>query len=84
MLNNSSKKSNYKLIILGDAYDLKKIYFENKDLYFVGLHKPNNLSKWYRTADIFINLAWIEPSGNVQQEAIACGLPVICCNNQYN
>lgn len=81
LLNNSSKKSNYKLIILGDAYDLKKIYFENKDLYFVGLHKPNNLSKWYRTADIFINLAWIEPSGNVQQEAIACGLPVICCNN---
>ena len=81
LLNNDSKNSRFKLIILGDLYNIDKKYFKNKNLYFVGLHKPVNLPKWYRTADIFVHLAWIEPSGNVQQEAIACGLPTICCNN---
>lgn len=67
----------YKLIILGG----KKIKNDNPNIFFVGEVTPNQLSPWYRTADIYIHLAWIEPCGNTQIEAMASGLPVICCNN---
>ena len=33
----------------------------------------NSLSKWYRSADIYLHLAWIEPCGNTQIEAMAQG-----------
>ena len=39
------------------------------------------ISFLHRTADIYVHLAWIEPCGNTQIEAMACGLPVVCCNN---
>ena len=47
----------------------------------VGYVPPEELPDWYRTGDIFLQLAWIEPYGNTQIEAMACGLPVICTNN---
>jgi len=75
---NEVDKYNYKLIILGNNKDRKQ---SDKNIYFAGEIKPYNLGNWYRTADIYIHLAWIEPCGNTQIEAMACGLPVICCNN---
>lgn len=75
---NTSKK--YKLIILGKS-DLFKNFQNNKQIIFAGEIKPSNLAAWYRTADVYIHLAWIEPAGNTQNEAIGCGLPVICSNN---
>lgn len=68
----------YKLIILGGK---KKNNNQNPNIFFIGEVKPNELSAWYRTADIYIHLAWIEPCGNTQIEAMASGLPVVCCNN---
>lgn len=75
---NEKDSNQYKLIILGQN---SKNQIKDKNIYFAGEVKPNNLANWYRTADIYIHLAWIEPCGNTQIEAMACGLPVICCNN---
>ena len=68
------------MIILGKS-DLFKNFQNNKQIIFAGEIKPSNLAAWYRTADVYIHLAWIEPAGNTQNEAIGCGLPVICSNN---
>ena len=48
---------------------------------FIGHVRSTQLGDWYRTGDIFLQLAWIEPSGNTQLEAMACGLPTVCMNN---
>lgn len=77
---NQNRSAHYKLIILGKS-NLSKKYKNNKKIIFAGEIKPANLAAWYRTADVYIHLAWIEPAGNTQNEAIGCGLPVICSNN---
>lgn len=69
----------YKLIVLGGNKINK--HYANDNIIFAGEVSPNKLAKWYRTADIYVHLAWIEPCGNTQIEAMACGLPVVCCNN---
>ena len=74
---NSQNSHKYKLIILGG----EKKSFNNQNIISIGEVSPNSLSKWYRTADIYLHLAWIEPCGNTQIEAMASGVPVICCNN---
>ena len=71
-------KELYKLIVLGDK---KRSIDNNSNIFYVGEIKPDELSPWYRTADVYIHLAWLEPCGNTQIEAMASGLPVICCNN---
>ena len=75
MLN--SQREKYKLIVLGDNYE----NINNQNIIFAGEQKPQDLPNWYRTGDVYLHLAWIEPCGNTQTEAMACGLPTICCNN---
>ena len=77
---NKNKNKNYKLIVLGYT-KLSKYFKNNKNIIFAGEIKPKNLPTWYRSAHIYIHLAWIEPAGNTQNEAMGCGLPVVCCNN---
>jgi glycosyltransferase involved in cell wall biosynthesis len=74
---NVKSTNEYKLIVLGD--NSKKNL--GKNIFNVGDISPSELSPWYRTANIYIHLAWIEPCGNTQIEAMASGLPVVCCNN---
>jgi len=71
------KVKNLKLIILG-YYNKKKI---DKDIIIAGNIFPYNLPAWYRTADMYIHLAWVDQNPNTLVEAIACGLPSICSNN---
>ena len=51
------------------------------DVIVVGEVSPNELASWYRTGDVFLHLAWIEPCGNTHVEAMASGLPTLCTNN---
>jgi len=74
----NSKIDNYKLIVLGGGADVD---LNNKNIIYPGEIEPDSLPAWYRTADIYLHLAWIEPCGNTQIEAMACGLPVLCTNN---
>ena len=74
----SKNGKNYKLLVLGGNADYIK---KDKDIIYAGKVNPKQLPTWYRTGDIFIHLSWIEPCGNTQIEAMACGLPVVCTNN---
>ncbi len=69
--------NNLKLIILGE-YNLKKI---EPDIILAGNIEHYNLPEWYRTANVYIHLSWIDHSPNTLVEAIACGLPSLCTNN---
>jgi len=74
------KKNNvgeYKLIVLGGNPDF---IVDDEDIIYIGEIKPDDLASWYRTGDIYLHLAWLEPAGNTQLEAMSCGLPVICSN----
>jgi glycosyltransferase involved in cell wall biosynthesis len=73
-----SDRQSYKLLVLGGEPDYVE---KDKDIIYVGKVDPRQLPAWYRTGDIFIHLSWIEPCGNTQIEAMACGLPVVCTNN---
>jgi glycosyltransferase involved in cell wall biosynthesis len=80
LFNRMRKTSKYacKLLVLGGNPDY---VVEDKDIIYVGEVKPDVLPPWYRTADLYVHLAWIEPCGNTQIEAMACGLPIVCTNN---
>lgn len=73
----NEKKKRYKLIVLGEDINQKNL----DDVYFVGKVDLDDLPFWYRAADVYLHLCWIEACGNTQIEALACGLPVLCCNN---
>jgi len=75
---NARSKHSYRLLVLG----AKPNHIRTAEgVIFCGEIKPKDLPRWYRTGDIYVHLAWIEPCGNTQIEAMACGLPVICTNN---
>ncbi len=74
---NSQNKFKYKLLVLGKS----ESQILNKDVIYTGHISHYNLPQYYRSGDIYLHLAWIEPCGNTQIEAMSCGLPVICCNN---
>ena len=73
-----ASKCAWKLLVLGGNPDY---VVEDKDVIYVGEVNPDELPSWYRTADLYVHLAWIEPCGNTQIEAMACGLPIVCTNN---
>ena len=72
-----SKIRKLKLIILGN-YN-KKI--TDPDIVVAGNISPDHLPEWYRSANLYIHLSWIDQNPNTLVEAIACGLPSICTNN---
>ena len=74
---NSQNKFKYKLLVLGKSEDR----ISNTNVIYTGHINHYNLPQYYRSGDIYLHLAWIEPCGNTQIEAMSCGLPVICCNN---
>ena len=69
-----SKIRKLKLIILGN-YN-KKI--TDPDIFVAGNISPDHLPEWYRSANLYIHLSWIDQNPNTLVEAIACGLPSIC------
>ena len=73
--------NNLVLIILGDK---KNIYNNDKDIIFAGYVEERDLPYWYRSSNLYLHLAWIEPNANSQAEAIASGLPSLCANNGGN
>jgi len=72
---------NFKLLVLGSFPD--KIVHQNNynDVFFAGDIDFRDLPKWYRSANLFLHMAWIEPLGNSPLEAIASGIPILCVNN---
>src|SRR5690606_17211466 len=68
----------FKLLVLGKNPDY---VVNDKDIKYVGEIPSEDLPSWYRSGNLYLHLATLEPCGNTQIEAIACGLPTICTNN---
>jgi glycosyltransferase involved in cell wall biosynthesis len=77
----AQKKKKLKLIIIGSNANNAIV---DPDIIFSGYIQRNELPAWYRSADIYLHLSWIEANSNSQSEAISCGLPVLCSNNGGN
>ncbi|WP_415308673.1 glycosyltransferase family 4 protein [Candidatus Pelagibacter sp. Uisw_099_02] len=75
---NDDNNENFRLIVLGKVDKTLRI---KKNIYFAGEVIPSSLPNWYRSADIYLHLSWIEPNANTLAEAIGSGLPCICTNN---
>jgi glycosyltransferase involved in cell wall biosynthesis len=75
------RKEKFKLIVIGPK---NKDFITNDNIIFSGYIQNCDLPMWYRTADFYIHLSWIEANSNSQCEAISCGLPVLCSNNGGN
>jgi glycosyltransferase involved in cell wall biosynthesis len=75
---NAQSTIQYKLLVLGSP---PSGYVTSPVVYFSGEIPPSELPAWYRSGDVYLHLCWIEACGNTQIEAMACGLPVVCCNN---
>jgi glycosyltransferase involved in cell wall biosynthesis len=67
-----------RLLILGGG---EHVPTKDPDVYYAGAFPPSELASWYRTGNVFVHLATLEACGNTQIEAMACGLPVLCCAN---
>ncbi len=63
------------LIILGKIQE--DIPTHNR-IHCSGFISPAQLPGWYRSADIFIFLSWLDTCPNTVVEALASGLPVVC------
>ena len=72
-----TKIKNLKLIILG-KYNMNK---KDPDIILADTISHDMLPQWYRTANIYLHLSWIDQNPNTLVEAIACGLPSLCTNN---
>ncbi len=72
-------KDEYILVILGEKLNEKRLVNKNY-IYHEGSITPERLYKYYKSADLFLHLAWIDNCPNTVVEAIANGLPVICTN----
>ena len=69
--------SDLHLIIIGSAEELR---VADKRIHCVGFIEPRELAAWYRSADLYVFLAWLDNCPNSVVEAIATGLPVLCTN----
>ena len=67
----------WQLIVIGNT-DLNTQDFEN--IHFTGWLDDEEISNWYRTADIYLHLAWIDFFPNSAIEAYSCGLPIVTNN----
>lgn len=66
-----------RLIVLGSGLQSVPIV---EGVIYAGFIPPSQLPLWYRTADVFVFLSWLDSCPNTVVEAIGCGLPVICTN----
>ncbi len=80
-------RNNTELIVVGDGPQkknleklVKRLKLKNS-VNFVG-HVPNNeISKFYRKADIFVSMSRAESWGQMYLEAMASGLPIVSSRN---
>ena len=67
------------LIVLGGGVPEDK-KSNHPRIRYAGHINPSDLPAWYRTADVFVFLSWLDHCPNTVIEAIASGVPVVCTN----
>ena len=76
----AKKISNLKLIMIG----IDEIYDENNQILFAGRVPHNQLATYLCAADMFVLPTLAEGCCNAIIEALACGLPIISSNLDFN
>ena len=64
----------YRLLLLGETPGIE---FDPELVVTAGQLAPDDLAPWYRTGDVFLNLAYGDPCDNTVVEAAASGLPCV-------
>lgn len=64
-------------VVVGDGPALEKLKKAYPDAVFVGKKKGKELADHYRGADVFVFPSRSDTFGNVQTEAMACGVPAV-------
>jgi glycosyltransferase involved in cell wall biosynthesis len=72
------RKDVYLFILGGGAPDQSALHHPR--IHYTGHISPALLPAWYRSADLFLFLSWLDSCPNTVIEAIACGIPVVCSN----
>jgi glycosyltransferase involved in cell wall biosynthesis len=67
------------LLVLGGGISRTTV-LDHPRIRYAGHIDPSQLAVWYRSADLFIYLSWLDACPNTVIEAIASGLPVVCSN----
>lgn len=69
-----------RLVLVGDGPMRSKLHAMGTDFIFAGQHRGEDLATHYASADLFLFPSLTETFGNVTQEAMASGLPVVAFN----
>lgn len=64
-------------VIVGDGPAMDTLKRNYPDAVFVGKKQGTELADYYRGADVFVFPSRTDTFGNVQTEALACGVPVV-------
>ena len=79
-----SKNPDVRLMIVGDGPHREALQSHaatrnvSDKIVFTGMVPPEEIPRYYRTADIFVNASTSETQGLTYLEALASGTPVIC------
>lgn len=78
------KLQNITLLVVGDGpyrsyleASTRKLHIEDKVI-FTGMVLPQDITRYYQAADIFVNASKSETQGLTYIEALASGLPALC------
>lgn len=92
----NEQKLLFKLNVIGNPIkDAEKIYFEkikglvtdsklSDKVFFLGEMGNNDVAEYLRKADIFVNCGLTGSLDKAILEAMACGVPVLSCNESYS
>lgn len=75
----SLKRKDIYLVVLGGGVPDESALRHPRIIYADHVN-PSLLPAWYRSADLFVFLSWLDSCPNTVIEAIACGVPVVCSN----
>jgi phosphatidylinositol alpha 1,6-mannosyltransferase len=74
----------HKLLIVGDGPAREKFAAQVPGAIFTGFLDGTNLPRAYASMDVFFNPSSTETFGNINLEAMACGLPVVAADAPGN
>ncbi len=82
------RKTQAHLVIVGDGPDRERLECMVHNLHlkeavhFTGMVKPDEVAAYYRIGDVFVSASQSETQGLTYIEAMACGLPLLCRQDQ--
>ena len=74
----------HRLLVVGDGPARERFAAQVPDAIFAGFLDGNNLPRAYASAEVLLNPSITETFGNINLEAMACGIPVVAADASGN